>query len=158
MPTRLLGCLGALLVAAAAGAQLPVEVHRNQADLLPSADATLAANKKLVFDFWREVVQAHHVERAPDYLAEGYVEHDPNVATGRATFMARASQVQPAPVKDTIEQLVTSVAERDFVVLAFRRTLPDLQHEGQTYTTTWFEMFRIADGKIVEHWDYGTRD
>jgi hypothetical protein len=24
---------------------------------------------------------------------------------------------------------------------------------GETYTTTWFDMFRIADGKIVEHWD-----
>ena len=47
---------------------------------------------------------------------------------------------------------------RDLVVLAFRRTLPDLEHEGQTYTTTWFEMFRIADDKIVEHWNYGTKD
>jgi predicted SnoaL-like aldol condensation-catalyzing enzyme len=39
-----------------------------------------------------------------------------------------------------------------------RRELPDLEHEGQTYTTTWFDMFRVADGKIVEHWDYGTKE
>ena len=48
----------AALLAGSAGAQLPVEAHRNQAELLPSADAHLAANKRLVFDFWREVVDA----------------------------------------------------------------------------------------------------
>ena len=23
--------------------------------------------------------------------------------------------------------------------------------------TTWFDMFRIKDGKLAEHWDYGTK-
>ena len=158
MRTRLCIALGVLLASAGAGAQLPVEIHRNQPELLPSAAATLTANKKLVFDFWREVVQAHRVERAPDYIAEGYVDHDPSVATDRAAFIDRARQLQPAPMKDTVDNLVALVAERDLVVLAFRRTLPDLEHEGQTYATTWFDMFRVADGKIVEHWNYGTRD
>ena len=25
--------------------------------------------------------------------------------------------------------------------------------DGKPYTTTWFDMYRIANGKIVEHWD-----
>ena len=117
----------ALLLDTPAVAQLPVEAHPRPQELLPSADPVLAANKKLVFDFWRVVLQAHQVERAPEYVAEGHV-------------------------------LVSIVAERDLVVLAFRRELPDLAREGQTYTTTWFDMFRVADGKIVEHWDYGTKE
>jgi predicted SnoaL-like aldol condensation-catalyzing enzyme len=24
---------------------------------------------------------------------------------------------------------------------------------GEEYTTTWFDMFRIVDGLMVEHWD-----
>jgi predicted SnoaL-like aldol condensation-catalyzing enzyme len=139
-------------------AQLPVEPHRNQLELLPNEDATLAANKKLVFDFWREVLQARHVDRAPQYLAEGYIQHNPNVPTGRAAFMELFGQRAPEPIKETIDDLVRIVAEDDVVVLAFRRELPDLAREGQTYTTTWFDMFRIADGKIVEHWDYGTKE
>jgi len=125
-----------------------VEVHRNQTALLTNADATLAANKKLVFEFWREVLQAHHVERVVEYVAEGYVEHD----SAGGAFSERARRLPPAPTKDTIDNLVTIVAERDLVVLAFRITLPDLEHEGQTYTTTGFDMFRVTDGKIVEHW------
>jgi predicted SnoaL-like aldol condensation-catalyzing enzyme len=148
----------ALLLGTAASAQLPVEVHPRQPELLASNDAQLAANKKLVFDFWREVLQAHHVDRAPQYLAEGYIQHNPNVATGRAAFMEFFGQFPPEPIKETIDDLVRIVAEDDVVVLAFRRELPDLAREGQTYTTTWFDMFRIADGKIVEHWDYGTKE
>ena len=150
-------CLAAL-VSAPALAQLPVEMEANQRALLESRDAVLAANKKLVFDFWRVVLQAHHVDRTPEYLAESYIQHNPNVATGRAAFMVFFSQFPPEPVKDTIDDLVGIVAERDLVVLALHRELPDLEHEGQTYTTTWFDMFRVADGKIVEHWDYGTKE
>jgi predicted SnoaL-like aldol condensation-catalyzing enzyme len=149
---------GAALLALSALAQLPVEVHGNQLELLQSADPVLAANKKLVFDFWREVLQAHHVERAPEYMADGYIQHNPNVPTGRAAFMDFFGQLPREPVKATIDDLVSIVAERDLVVLAFRRELPDLENEGQTYTTTWFDMLRIDDGKIVEHWDYGTKD
>jgi predicted SnoaL-like aldol condensation-catalyzing enzyme len=154
----LLLLVSALALEATAVAQLPVEAHRNQQQLLPSSDAELAANKKLVFDFWRVVLQARHVDRAPQYLAEDYIQHNPNVATGRAAFMEFFGQRPPEPIKETIDELVRIVAEGDVVVLAFRRELPDLAREGQTYTTTWFDMFRIADGKIVEHWDYGTKE
>jgi predicted SnoaL-like aldol condensation-catalyzing enzyme len=146
------------LLAAAAQAQLPVEIHRDQLALLASDDARLAANKKLVFDFWREIRQAHNVERAAELMAEGYVEHDPNLPTGRAAFVRSLDRLPKQPVKATIDDLVTIVAERDLVVLAFRRELPDLAEEGQTYTTTAYDTFRIADGKIAEHWSSAVKE
>jgi predicted SnoaL-like aldol condensation-catalyzing enzyme len=47
-------------------------------------------------------------------------------------------------------------AEADRVVVAIVRELPDPRTPGKTYTTTWFDMWRIKDGKADEHWDYGT--
>jgi predicted SnoaL-like aldol condensation-catalyzing enzyme len=146
------------LLAGSAAAQLPVEVHPKQTELLPSADLQLVANKRLAFDFWREVVQARHADKASAYVADTYVEHDPTGAGGRAEFVAAVGRRPPEPVKTTIDDLVSIVAERDVVVLAFRRVLPDLEHEGQTYTTTSFDMLRIAGGKIVEHWSSGADD
>jgi predicted SnoaL-like aldol condensation-catalyzing enzyme len=157
MHTNLLLLVAALL-AGRADAQLPVEVHPNQIELLTSQDPQLAANKKLVFDFWREVFQARNVERAPEFMAENYLQHNPNVPTGRAAFMQVFGRTPKQAVKPTIDDLVTIVAEGDLVVLGFRRSLPDLENEGQTYTTTWFDMFRIENGKIAEHWDYGTKE
>jgi predicted SnoaL-like aldol condensation-catalyzing enzyme len=157
MPAKTVLLLAALL-AAPAFAQLPVEVHPDPLRLLESQDPKLAANKKLVFDFWREVFQAHNVERAPEFMTEGYMQHNPNVPTGRAAFMKLFGQFPKAAVKPTIDDLVSMVAEGDLVVLGFRRTLPDLANEGQTYTTTWFDMLRIENGKIAEHWDSGTKE
>ena len=150
-------CVTALL-AQPTFAQLPVETAADQPTLLDSADTSLRGNKRLVFEFWRVVRQARHVDRAPEYLAEDYIEHGPNAPSGRAALMAALSQSPPVPIEPTIDDLVSIVAEYDLVVLAFRRELLDLENEGQTYTTTGFEMFRIANGKIVEHWDYDTKE
>ncbi|MDR8393075.1 nuclear transport factor 2 family protein [Aliifodinibius sp. S!AR15-10] len=138
-------------------AQLPVEVAEDQQALLESDDPQLRANKKLVFDFWREVFQARNMEKASEYMAEDYMQHNPNVATGRKPFTDFFGQFEQRPVKPTIDNLVTIVAERDLVILAFKRELEDPENEGETYTTTWFDMLRIEDGKIAEHWDYGTK-
>lgn len=154
----LLALLAALWLAGSAVAQLPVEVHRNPSELLASPDAALAANKRLVFDFWREVLQAHDASKAAAYVAPDYVEHDPTLPSGLAALEERIGRLPPRPVQPAIEDLVAIVAEDDRVVVATRRELPDLAEEGQTYTTTWFDLFRIRDGKIVAHWNYGPRD
>jgi predicted SnoaL-like aldol condensation-catalyzing enzyme len=155
---RTLGALAStLLLCGTAAAQLPVAPAADQQALLASNDSKLAANKRLVYDFWREVVQARDPERASAYVAESFIQHDPSVPTGRAAFV-RSLGAPKQPVSPTIDGLVSMVAERDLVVLGFRRVLPDLAEEGQTYTTTWFEMLRVESGKIAEHWAYGTKE
>lgn len=151
----LLPALGVL--SAPVYSQLPVTPHPNQQALLQSDNPQLAANKKLVFDFWREVFQARNMSLAPQYMAEDYLQHNPNVPTGRQAFMDFFGRFAQQPVRPEVDNLVTILAEGDMVVLAFRRELPDPKNAGSTYTTTWFDMFRIKDGKIAEHWDYGTK-
>ncbi len=138
-------------------AQVPVEVHPNQLELLESDDPQLAANKRLVYDFWIKVFQTRNVELAPEYMAEDYIQHNPNVPTGRQAFMDFFGQFEQLPVQDSIPDLVYIMAENDMVMIAFKREYPDPQNPGETYTTTWFDMFRIENGKMAEHWDYGTK-
>ncbi|KEA62236.1 hypothetical protein ADIMK_3897 [Marinobacterium lacunae] len=38
-------------------------------------------------------------------------------------------------------------------MLTFVKEIADPKYAEQKYTTTWFDMFRIKDGKITEHWD-----
>jgi predicted SnoaL-like aldol condensation-catalyzing enzyme len=154
--------LATLLAASLAGpavAQLPVQAQSDHAKLLASSDARLAANKRLVYDFWREVFEAGHMERVDRYLAESYMQHNPEVPTGRAGFVEVFSKLaKPKPIEARVKApLVAIVAERDLVILSFVSELPDPQDATRTYTTTWFDMFRIENGKIAEHWDPDTK-
>ncbi len=145
---------GALL-AGAARAQVPVAPNPDHAAMLASPVPALAANKKLVYDFWREVFEAAHMDLAPKYMAESYVQHNPNVPTGRQAFIDFFTKVRkPSPIADRVKApLVAILADGDLVTLAFAREHADPADPQRKYTTTWFDMFRIIDGKIVEHWD-----
>ena len=140
-------------------AQEAVIAAPDHAALLASADPTLAANKRLVYDFWREVFEGGHLELADKYLAEGYIQHNPNVPTGRAGFVEFFARfAKPEPIADAVKApLVSIVAERDLVILSFAQEHADPRDATKKYTTTWFDMFRVADGRIVEHWDAATR-
>lgn len=50
--------------------------------MLVSPDPKLAANKRLVYDFWREVLEAGHVSEVDKYVVESYVQHNPTFRTG----------------------------------------------------------------------------
>ena len=152
---RMASVVAALALAPAAFAQVAVAAAADQEKLLASADPKLAANKRLVYDFWREVFEGAHMEFADKYMAESYIQHNPNVPTGRAAFVEFFQRVRkPAPIEPGIKApLVAIVAEGDLVVLSFAREHADPKDASKKYTTTWFDMFRIENGKIAEHWD-----
>ena len=136
-------------------AQVAVTPAPDLAALLASADPKLAQNKRLVYDFWREVFEGGHLELADKYMAESYIQHNPNVPTGRAAFVEFFSRfMKPQAIQPQVgAPLVNIVAEGDFVVLSFVRPAGDPKDPEQKATTTWFDMFRIENGKIAEHWD-----
>jgi len=136
-----------------------VQPASDHARLLASSDPKLAAHKRLVYDFWREVFEAGHLELAEKYLTASYIQHNPTVGTGRDAFVAFFSKIrEPRAIEARVRApLVSIVAEGDTVVLSFVREYPDPARPGQTYTTTWFDQFRIEGGLIAEHWDPATK-
>ena len=150
--TFLLACAFA---GGAARAQVPVQASPNHEGLLASADPRLAANKRLVYDFYREVFEGGHMELAEKYLAESYIQHNPTVPTGRAAFVAFFSKfTKPKAIEVAMKSPVVSiVAEGDLVVMGFVREYSDPADTTKKYTTTWFDMYRIEAGKLAEHWD-----
>ena len=55
----------ALLFAFPAQAQVPVTANADHEAMLRHADPKLAANKRFVYDFWREVFEAAHMDLVP---------------------------------------------------------------------------------------------
>lgn len=124
-----------------------------QAAVLASTDPVLAANKRVVYDMYREVLQAGRVDRIPLYFGDVYFQHNPNVPFGveaLAKFVKGSRPVREVQPTITLP-LVAMVAEGDFVMVNFVR--PETDADGKPYTTTWFDLYRLQDGKIIEHWD-----
>jgi predicted SnoaL-like aldol condensation-catalyzing enzyme len=127
--------------------------HPDPLTLLASGDAALAANKRLVFDFWRGIVNAGHVELADELLQESYIQHSPVLPTGRAALKQIFSAV---PRLEQIPELVSPplvalVAEGPYVVMALAESVAEPGGAG-SYTTTHFNLFRVDNGRLAEHW------
>jgi predicted SnoaL-like aldol condensation-catalyzing enzyme len=127
----------------------------DQSKLLQSKDPKLAANKKIVYDFWREVLEARHLDLCEKYMRPDYIQHNPNADTGIAGFKAYFQRLGgPLAIQPKIQRpLISIVAEGDLVMLNFVDEHKEPKDSSKTYKTTWFDMFRIQDGKIAEHWD-----
>jgi predicted SnoaL-like aldol condensation-catalyzing enzyme len=132
----------------------------DQASLLRSGDPKLAANKKLVFDMWRAIIQGGHTELAPRYFTEGYIQHNPNVASGCDALIAYMESTRPVrPIEPRVTfPVVAIMAEGDLVMVATVSYAPDPENPGQKYAGTHFDLFRIEEGKIAEHWDSVPKD
>jgi predicted SnoaL-like aldol condensation-catalyzing enzyme len=125
---------------------------------------TEAANKKIVLDFYAALNEATATnsmkQRIPDiaekYLSPEYKQHTltlPGPGTDREKLI-RMFQGRPSggTTANPPQRTDAVMAEGDRVMLLTSRELPD-PATGAVKRTYVFNMFRVKDGKLVEHWD-----
>jgi predicted SnoaL-like aldol condensation-catalyzing enzyme len=105
----------------------------------------LEANKKLVSDMYQKLFGDKNIEAINQYIADDYIQHNPNVADGKQALINAARQWFLNAPKEIID-IQHIVAENDLVFIHTR------SHHGDK-TVSVIDIFRIRDGKIVEHWD-----
>ncbi|GAB4041704.1 nuclear transport factor 2 family protein [Spirosoma gilvum] len=109
----------------------------------PSGTAAVAVeNKTLVADFMQQVFINHRVEKLPDFVADDLKQHRPEIANGLSGLK---TYLQEQPAQQTVENVLRIIAEGDFVVV---------QSSGmwQQKPTVFYDVFRLAGKRIVEHW------
>ncbi|PYE51952.1 nuclear transport factor 2 family protein [Deinococcus yavapaiensis] len=105
------------------------------------------ANRALVRDFLNEVLIGGQGSRVTDFIStQSYWQHNPNVGDGLAGFGAAMEGMAKAGVTMTYTRIHRLVAEGNFVF-----SLSEGQFGGQH--VAFGDLFRLQDGKIVEHWD-----
>lgn len=104
-------------------------------------------NKLLVSGFYAKVCNARNLAALKEFVAEDYIQHNPHIANGRAPleeFLAPLLENLPAS-RITVARLV---ADGD-LVMAHVLFQKNPQDRGMAFV----DIYRIADGKLVEHWD-----
>ncbi len=115
-------------------------------------EAITARNKAIVTDFYTTVLIGRNVDAAPRFLSPEYLQHSGNMASGRKAFMDvfRANFAQQPP-KDYKREILRVVGDNDIVIIFNRQSGTDDQ--GKHHVVLQFDMFRVDNGVIVEHWD-----
>ncbi|MFJ9825261.1 nuclear transport factor 2 family protein [Streptomyces sp. NPDC101160] len=121
---------------------------RSQTDgpTVPSDLDKTEANRRLVKDFAEKVLKGGDYSVLTDYIStENYDQHNPEADDGLDGFGAAAAKWAEQGKNLVYKTVHNVVAEGDFVLL---------QSEGEFGApVAYWDLFRVADGKIVEHWD-----
>ncbi len=113
-------------------------------------------NLDMVLEWWRVVIQNRQLDQTSKYQAEDYIQHNPNVNTGRAGFVEFFGKL-PKPNIANPEKLanlpVVQGAKGDYVWLVWETEQKDPRDPSKTYHANSFDVLRIQNGKVQEHWD-----
>jgi predicted SnoaL-like aldol condensation-catalyzing enzyme len=104
-----------------------------------------AANKELVARFVTTVLIEQQLANAAA-LVDGYLQHNPMVGDGLAALGGLLQQLAAHGSTIVYRKLHRVLGEGNFVLAISEGTL------GRE-PTAFYDLFRVAGGKIVEHWD-----
>jgi len=127
------------LSGAALTAMLMFSVQVHAGDLVDANRATMRAFVETVYS-QKQVRQGYEA-----YAAPGLIQHNPNIADGREAAIAELEGLLKNPAAHFDVKHV--VVDGDMAVVHFRGSL------GGEMGAAVVELFRLQDGKIVEHWD-----
>ena len=105
------------------------------------------ANKQLVETFWNELFNKHNVNIIDNSVGSTYVQHNPTYPDGKEAFkVAVAGYLNEFP--ESSAEIKRIVSDKEYVFLHNHIKL-NAQDRGQAAV----DIFRVENGKIVEHWD-----
>jgi len=105
------------------------------------------ANKALVEEFLTKSMIDHAEINITDYISPvTYLQHNPMVADGLEGFGAFMAEMAQKDISMNYAQVHQVIGEGNFVLTLSEGTLGD-------EPTAFYDLFRLEDGLIVEHWD-----
>ncbi|WP_299889896.1 nuclear transport factor 2 family protein [uncultured Lacinutrix sp.] len=106
------------------------------------------ANKKIVANFIEKVLLGHEMDKLTTYInPEKYLQHNPAVADGLDGFGAAMKYFAENGLVMEYTKLHKVLGEGNFVLSISEGKFDKGEH------TAFYDLFRLEDGKIVEHWD-----
>jgi len=106
-----------------------------------------AANKALVRQFVDDILVNGRMEKLAGYFnGDSYVQHNPQIANGLSGLGAALEAMAKAGVTMKYDRIHHVLGEGNFVLVVSEGAFG-----GKP--TSFYDLFRVENGKIAEHWD-----
>ena len=114
----------------------------------PQRQADIAqANREVVLKFYEAGLNRKDADAALQYVGPRYVQHNPNAADGPEGFRQFIAFLRDK-YPDSHSTIIKSFVDGDFVILHVHAV-----REPGTRGNAIVDIFKLENGKIVEHWD-----
>ena len=111
------------------------------------AHADPEANKKAVLDFYDKALNQKDFDAASKYFGPRYIQHNPGAPDGIKGFKAFIA-LRKEKTPNAKSEIKRAFAEGDYVILHVH----GVREPGERGVAI-VDIFRLENGKIVEHWD-----
>ena len=106
-----------------------------------------AAIKTLVRAFVEDILIGGKMDRLAAYFdGDHYLQHNPRIADGLSGLGEALQAMAEQGITMKYERIHHVLGEGNFVLVTSEGTLGD-------HATAFYDLFRVADGRIAEHWD-----
>ena len=113
----------------------------------PAFAADLEANKKTVLEFYEAGLNKKDFEAASKYFGPKYIQHNPGAPDGIEGFKAFIT-MRKEKSPNARSDIKRAFADGDYVILHVHA----VREPGERGVAV-VDIFRLENGKIVEHWD-----
>lgn len=104
-------------------------------------------NRALIEAFLEDVMQGKHPEKTPEYFAgDAYLQHNTGIADGLSGLGAALESLAANGIQMIYDRTHQVLAQGNFVLGVSEGTFG-----GKP--TSYYDLWRVEDGKIAEHWD-----
>lgn len=105
------------------------------------------ANRKAVLAFYEKGLNQKDVDAALAYVGDRYVQHNPNAADGPEGFRKFIGFLREK-FPNSHSEIKRSFVDGDYVILHVNAV-----REPGTKGNAIVDIFKLENGRIVEHWD-----
>ncbi len=106
-----------------------------------------AVNKALVHDFVSSILMKGEMEKIGNYIeGDNYTQHNPVIADGLSGLGKALEGMAKQGISMVYTKIHKVLGEGNFVLVISEGTFAD-------QPTSYYDLFRVDNNKIVEHWD-----
>ena len=126
---------------------------------VPQQGPTLAmngqerANLEFVQAFWRDIINGGNLDIATHYMPADFISRNPNIPAGRDAFINTLRSNPELLQNRGLSTPEVIISQNEYVFFMWASFIVNPMDAAIIYKYNTIDLFRLEDGKIVEHWD-----